>query len=316
MTSALLLALYAITIGTLGVGWLRDSPWTRLAPRLAIAGWQALAASVLLALAAAGLALAISIPEASGDLAHLLNLCAENLQHLYVSPGGTLAAALGIAVFLTLFTRVLWFMVHAVSLDRRERTARLAVLDLVCRTDVLPGVLVLDHETPYAFCVGGRRQRIVVTSALLNNLDASELDAVIAHERAHLRQRHHTAVMTCRALFNALAPFFPGFRHGMREVRFLVELSADDSARARTGAHPLRRALTTLACLPPAPSTLAASDIEVEARIRRLDGQHPRLAQHRLAAASVGFSAAVLIPLALATAPALAMAWEGICLLG
>ena len=316
MTSALLLAVYALTVGTLGVGWLRDSGWTRLAPRLAIAGWQALAASVLLALAAAGLALAISIPEVSGDLAHLLNLCAENLQHGYVSPGGTLAAALGIGLFLTLCTRVLWCTVRAVSSDRRERAARLAVLDVVCRTDLLAGVLVLEHDTPYAFCVGGRRHRIVVTSALLDSLDARELDAVLTHERAHLRQRHHTAVTISRALFDALGPFFPGFRSGMREVRFLVELSADDSARARIGAHPLRQALTTLACLPPAPSTLAASAVEVEARIRRLDGQHQRLPQPLLAATSLGFGAAILIPLALATAPALAMAWEGICLLG
>ncbi|GAB2447964.1 hypothetical protein GCM10027062_32000 [Nocardioides hungaricus] len=255
-------------------------------------------------------------PEVGGDLAHLLNLCAENLQHGYVSPGGTLAAAVGIGLVLALCTRVLWCTVRAVSSNRRERAARLTVLDLVCRTDLLSGVLVLTHATPYAFCVGGRQQRIVVTSALLENLDTAELDAVLAHERAHLRQRHHTALTISRILFDALGPLFPGFRSGMREVEFLVELSADDSARARIGAHPLRQALTTLACLRPASSTLAASAVEVEARIRRLDGQHQRLPQPMLAASSVGFGAAILLPLALATAPALAMAWEGLCLLG
>ena len=49
---------------------------------------------------------------------------------------------------------------------------------------MLPGAVVLDHAAPYAFCVGGRRHRVVVTSGLLASLTAAELDAVLArHDR-------------------------------------------------------------------------------------------------------------------------------------
>lgn len=315
MTSALLLATYAVTAGTLGAGWLRDSRWPRLAPRMAIVAWQALAASILLALAATGLALAISFPQVSSDLARLFYLCAASLRHGYASPGGTMTAIVGVTLFLGLLTRVVWCAVRAATLDRRERTARVAVLDLIGRTDVLPGALVLEHEAPYAFCVGGKQHRVIVTSGLLASLSAAELDAVLAHEYAHLRQRHHVAIVTCRAVFGALAPIFPTFRRVMPQIRLFAELSADDSARHSVGADPLREALAALASMPAPAGTLAASAHDVQTRLLRLDGQHRQLTRcgSALAAASIG--AAIVVPLALAAAPALAMAWEGICLL-
>lgn len=316
MISALLLATYAVAAGTRGAGWLRDSRWPEYAPRLAIAAWQALAASVLLALSAAGLALAMSFPHVSRDLARLFNLCTENLRHGYASPGGTLTALLGVALTLTLVTRAIWCGARTAASDRREQTARVAVLDLVGRTDILPGAVVIDHEAPYAFCVGGRRHRVVVTSALLATLSSDELEAVLAHEDAHLRQGHHMALVACRAIFGALSPIFPAFRRAMSLVRLYAELSADDSARRRVGARSLRGALTTLACLPAPAGGLAASASDVETRLLRLARDHRQLSRSGSTLAALGIGCAIVIPLALAAAPALALAWEGVCLLG
>ena len=252
MISALLLATYALTAGTLGIGWLRDATWPTRAPRLAIATWQALATSILLSLASAGLALAISFPHVSADLAGLLNLCAENLRHGYASPGGTLTALAGVTLFLGLAARTAWCTIGTTLGERRERSTRIAALDLLGRANVVPGALVIDHEAPYAFCIAGRRHRIVVTNGLLATLDQAELDAVLAHEHAHLRQRHHLAMSTCRILFATLAPFVPGFRRAMPQVRMYAELCADDSARRQVDASYLRSALLRLACLPAA----------------------------------------------------------------
>jgi len=307
------LATYAAVAGTLGAAWLRDARWPSLAPRLAIAAWQALAVSVLLSLGAAGLALAISFPHVSADMAKLFNLCAENLRHSYASPGGTLTALVGVTLFLTLVARTVWCAVQASVSDRRERSARVAAFDLVGRRDVVAGALVVDHEEPYAFCIGGRRHRIVLTSGLLATLGPGELDAVLAHEHAHLRQRHHAALVACRALFGTLAPLFPAFRTAMPLVRLYAELCADDGARRRVGPGPLRDALARLACLPAPAGTLAASAQDVEARLSRLDGRTRRLPLGASAAAGFGIAAAVIVPLALAAAPALAIAWEGIC---
>jgi heat shock protein HtpX len=53
-----------------------------------------------------------------------------------------------------------------------------------------PDVAVIRNETPNAFAVaGGGRERIVVTTALLDRLEDDELEAVLAHELAHLTNR-------------------------------------------------------------------------------------------------------------------------------
>jgi Zn-dependent protease with chaperone function len=316
MISAILLATYAITAGTLGAGWLRDAAWLARAPRLAIGAWQALAASVLLALAAAGLALAISFPHVSADLAGLFDLCAENLRHGYASPGGTATALIGVAVFAMVVARAAWCGLRTTIADHRERAARVAALDMVGRINIVAGALVIDHAAPYAFCIGGRRDRVVVTSGLLATLDGPELDAVLAHERAHLSQRHHLAMTACRILFATLAPLFPGFRRAMPQVRMYAELCADDCARRHADASSLRTALLRLACLPAPAGALAASAIEVETRLMRLASGEVRLSRLSLALAASGIAAAIVVPLLLAAGPALAMAWEGICLLG
>lgn len=316
MTSAALLIAYAVTAGTWGAGWLHEAQWTRRSPRLAIASWQALAASVLLGVAAAGLALAVTIPHVREDLARLLHLCAEGLRMGYATPGGAPAALLGVTVFLGVATRVSWCALRAVRSDRRERRNRVEALDVVGHRDLLPGALVIDYEAPYAFCVGGREHRVVVTSGLLRTLSREELDAVLAHEQAHLRQRHHVALLSCQILFATLAPFFPAFRQSMVDVRLYAELCADDSARARVGSTPLRTALAALAMTPAPTGALAASGTDVVARLDRLESGAPQIGHLRQAAVALGIATLVAVPLGLALAPALTMAWEGICLLG
>ena len=313
MVSALFLATYAVVAGTLGAKWLRDAAWPSLAPRMAVAAWQALAMSVLLSLAAAGLTLAISFPHVSADLGEIINLCAERLRHSYSSPGGTVTALCGVTLSLMLFARAAWCAVQASVSDRRERAGRVAVFDLIGRQDVVPNVLVVEHEAPYACCIGGRHRRIVITSGLLATLRPAELHAVLAHEQAHLRQRHHTALMACRALFGALAPMFPAFRTTMPLVRLYAEMCADDGARRRVGPGPLRDALARLACLPAPAGTLAASAQDVEARLSRLTDRPRGLRVAPSAVAGVAVAAAAIVPLALAAAPAVAIAWEGIC---
>lgn len=316
MISALLLLAFAVTAGTWGVTALMHARWTTRAPRLAIAAWQALASSVMLSVAAAGLALAIGLQHVRFDLAQILNVCAENLKHGYASPGGTLVASLGLAGVIVLVGRTVWCTVSVWRQDATERRARVAMLDLVGHADIVPGVLVLEHQAPYAFCVGGRQHRVVVTSALVDSLDQGELDAVLAHEAAHLRQRHHAALMICRITFWVLAPFFPGFRTALPQVRLFAELCADDSARRRVGIAPLQSALLHLARLPAPSGTLAASSSDVETRLVRLTEQTGGMPRHRAIVAGTTIAALFIVPLALAAAPIFAMAWEGMCLIG
>ncbi|MFP8952004.1 M48 family metalloprotease [Natrialbaceae archaeon A-arb3/5] len=66
-----------------------------------------------------------------------------------------------------------------------------AVTRLAAQIDVAkPQIAVVKSQVPNAFAVaGGGDERVVVTSALLEELDEAELEAVLAHELAHLRNR-------------------------------------------------------------------------------------------------------------------------------
>ncbi|WP_320774629.1 M56 family metallopeptidase [Streptomyces sp. CRN 30] len=105
----------------------------------------------------------------------------------------------------------------------------------------LPGtsVAVLPDDVPYAYALpGGRRDRVVVTTALLDCLDPAERRALFAHERAHLAGRHHRFLLTVRlaALAN---PFLRPLRTA---VAYTAERWADEEAAGVVGS---RRAVAT-----------------------------------------------------------------------
>ncbi|MEJ1202714.1 MULTISPECIES: M56 family metallopeptidase [unclassified Streptomyces] len=107
--------------------------------------------------------------------------------------------------------------------------------------DGLPGteVAVLPDDVPYAYALpGGRRDRVVVTTALLDCLAPAERRALFAHERAHLTGRHHRFLLAVRlaALAN---PFLRPLRTA---VSYTSERWADEAAARAVGS---RRAVAT-----------------------------------------------------------------------
>lgn len=59
-----------------------------------------------------------------------------------------------------------------------------------------PTVAVIDSNAPNAFATGGIRggRTVAVTTGLLDTLDGNELDAVLAHELAHIHNRDATVM--------------------------------------------------------------------------------------------------------------------------
>lgn len=103
-------------------------------------------------------------------------------------------------------------------------------------------VLVFQADEPFACAVPGREPTLVVTEGLRALLTDAQLRAVLAHERAHLRYRHHLAVGLARLYGNSL-PRSRAARALQRTTRLLVELMADDAAARRVGAVHLANAL-------------------------------------------------------------------------
>lgn len=139
---------------------------------------------------------------------------------------------------------LLIFGVVRVARVLRARRATTRELRAVCSSCGTGELAVVALDAPHAFAVPGRPGRILVTRGLLAVLDGDERRVVLAHERAHLRSRHHwlrAATEVCAAVNPVLIP--------VREaVAFLVERSADEHAAAVTGSRELvARALTKAA---------------------------------------------------------------------
>lgn len=81
---------------------------------------------------------------------------------------------------------------------------------LAAATDVEPPSLaVVDTDVPNSLAVGGPRSAtVVVSEGLLDRLDGDELDAVLAHELAHVKNRD-AAVMTLASFLPAMAARAP-----------------------------------------------------------------------------------------------------------
>jgi Zn-dependent protease with chaperone function len=130
--------------------------------------------------------------------------------------------------------------------------------------------VVLDDPQPAAYCVPGRPAMIVLTSGAVAVLDAAQLSAVLAHERAHLAGRHHVLLTLTRGLASSF-PALRLFATGPAEVARLAEMCADDAAARRCGRPTLLAALLTMGTGQPVPTAaLAATGGAVAARVQRL----------------------------------------------
>ena len=68
--------------------------------------------------------------------------------------------------------------------------------------------VLVEHSQPAAYCVAGRQPMLILTAGAVQALDTGQLDAVLAHERAHLTGRHHRLVAMAR-IGREVLPFLP-----------------------------------------------------------------------------------------------------------
>ncbi|MEP7054248.1 MAG: M56 family metallopeptidase [Actinomycetota bacterium] len=270
MISVVVLGAFAVLFATAVPALLRRLPLDR-APRVGTVLWQVTLAAATASALLAALALAVLLPELSRDLAESFRLCLLALQHAYRSPGGLAGAALGLALFVAMSIRLLWSLAHSLHEARRQRVRHRALLALVARPHV-GATVVVDSPVAIAYCVPGRPGHVVVTEGALARLTPDELDAVVAHERAHLRGRHALVLAGIDALC-AAAPRISGFRDARQEVGRLLEMLADDAARREHGGLPVAHALLRLGTARAPAGALPANGGDTMARVLRLTGQ-------------------------------------------
>ena len=311
MIASLALVCVAAAILVLGPR-LAAASWVQQAPRVAIFAWQAMTVSALVAVVLAGVTLLIPITALANDLGAIIRACAVSVASSYGSsqflPGKLVGAVLAGAI-------PLWVGITGARVllgSWRTRRSLRRSLSLVTETDARLGVSVLDSPAPAAFCVPGRRARIVVTRGALDQLSRDELSGVLEHEAAHLRGRHNLAVALSQILARAF-PRVPLFQVATQETRQLIELLADDAALRQVNRVDLASAIVSLAEMrAPAAAMAMARDAAV-LRVSRLLTPLPPLEPWRHRAAALGAMAVVMAPLLIAGYPALCAALSDLC---
>ena len=281
------LVLAAVAAGAaLGAAALASARWPYRSPAAAILLWQALGLSWGLA-AVGALAALGAVPGRHGVAGGALSSAARAVRSAALGFGRpALIAAARLAVLAasaTLLALLCWVLVAASAAVLVARRRHRVLLSLLAHGDPkVPGALVVDHPAAAAYCVPGLRSKIVISAGTLDLLDAAELAAVLAHERAHLRARHDLVLLP----FSALGRAFPRarlVRQAHATVALLVEMLADDRAlRQRPGrelATALLRVGTSGAGLAPSGALAAASaaDVEMTTRVARQLAPQARL---------------------------------------
>ncbi|MFI8083707.1 M56 family metallopeptidase [Kitasatospora sp. NPDC086009] len=292
MTLALL-ALHLVLVGAVLPRWLAGSRRLQARPAAGVAVWLALMASFGTALLLAAHHLAATLGHRPAGLAGLLphveaGPATDPHAHGWWAPAAVALALGGVAV--ALGTR-------AARLRSRHR----AVLDVVAVPDRHHRVLVLDDARPAVYCLPGRRARVVVSRGAVELLDERRLAAAVAHERGHIRGRHHLARLAVDTFALPLGRL-PLARTGRAEVALLLEMAADDAALATATRSELASALCLLATAGPAggPAFTAAAT-GVLARVQRL-GRPEVTPRPWVSVCRVGAASAPLLPYLLACA--------------
>jgi beta-lactamase regulating signal transducer with metallopeptidase domain len=305
VTVAAVLLAYAACTGTLGSRMLGRATWTARAPRLAIITYLTATWSVVAALGLAGLTLAVHATALGGGLSHLIGACVLRLRATYATPGGAAVAGLGLTLAGGLAARTMVTAVTQLRATGRQALRHAETARLVGVPEPALGAVLVEHSQPTAYCVAGRHPTVVLTTGALQALDPSQLDAVLAHERAHLAGHHHRLLAMAR-IGRQVLPFMPLMRDADAQVARLVELHADDAATRAQDPGPLAAALVVLAtaaAASPAP-VLAAAVTDTIQRIHRLLDPAEPLSRVRRQLLRATATALALTPVLLALAPA------------
>jgi Zn-dependent protease with chaperone function len=170
-------------------------------------------------------------------------------------------------------------LARRVARHRRPLTPALAAA--ADRTKLTGRVRLIADDEPFSFAYGALTPRVVISTTLVEALSVPELDAVLAHERYHVRNLDPLKVGIARSLAAAV-PWLPALgslRSGYVAGR---ELAADRHAVRAAGRTPLASALLKVAGGPrwvtAGPAAAMGGSAVLEARVAQLEsGRQPPL---------------------------------------
>lgn len=273
MTVAICLLLYSLVITVFAPRLLVRLTRAGVAPRLGIVAWLTAAGTVLASWAAATVTLSAELLRNWRQPGVLFTACVTTLHDIAAGEAGVLlqSGLVALAVMASVaLASLAWRWGRAVARARSCTHRHASMARVVGRRMAGHDAVVLDAPERAAYCVAGRPDTIVVTSAALDALDHDHLAAVLAHERAHLRGRHHVLLAATRGLATTL-PGIRLFTTAASEVATLLEICADDVAVRRNDPRTVLGALLALSGGASIPAgAMGAAGVGVLARAERL----------------------------------------------
>ncbi|MFE4198741.1 M56 family metallopeptidase [Paenarthrobacter sp. NPDC056912] len=242
---------YLLAVLALILAWpvpvlLSRAQWPARSPFTAMVLWQAIALAGGLSMIGAMLVYGLE-PIGDNLIAGLKSLAgmvfnnepttALGFWHLFaLSAAALLTAHLVFTLLLTYY-----------KIERQRRRHRELLALLASPSDDGPGTVVINHDSPVAYCLpGGARSVTVLSDGLMAALEPAELRAVLIHENAHLSQRHDLLLWAFAAWRQAL-PWFPTTRLAQTAVNSLIEMLADDVALRTESKATLIKAIAIVA---------------------------------------------------------------------
>ena len=188
--------------------------------------------------------------------------------HAWIVPVWLAGAALASA-------RLIWATGHVRSVRRSGVSAPGEVIAVVDRLALASRVgrqlaVIVTALTESPATVGWLKPAILLPPALLTGLSPSQLEAILAHEIAHIR-RHDYVVNVLQMAVETLLFYHPAVWWVSRQIRVERELCCDDFAVRTSGdAHDYAHALAAVARHAVTGATIGAGGPSLPHRVRRL----------------------------------------------
>jgi Zn-dependent protease with chaperone function len=255
-----------------------------LARRLPPAEWAALCALLLAAGAVVleVLAVLVALPTVmrAAGLPEIADLCQEALGRLI--PGG---AAVGWAAFAAAMAVPILATREALRTRRARRAVRAGVRPVAGELLAHHGhpMLVVPSDRLVAFSVPGSAPRVVISRGLADHLSDGELTAVLHHELAHLRNRHHRYLLLASVVEASLGLLWP-VRRSAAALRAALERWADEQAAATSagGRSSVRSALLRVAASMAGADPRLAAFLTASTMAERIEALQAESQPHRV----------------------------------
>jgi Zn-dependent protease with chaperone function len=252
LLTPLLLAVALVTTALGGPRLLRAAaPALMRAPRAAVGLLLGAAALWLMALAALSFMLAWLVNGPAILPASIVGVCHRCLTAAMPFDTGVIDTLIPAALLFVLPTAALLALIGlgVVRGLRRRRMSRAIARDVADRSQHATiyryTVLLIRDPHPTAYSLPQRHGGIVISDALVAALLPDELAAVLAHEREHVRGRHHLVLALLDVVVAPLR-WLPLMSAIVGAVPHYLEIAADDAARRCTGTTALASALVKL----------------------------------------------------------------------